>query len=91
MMPQSPMKQSWMERAKETRKFHSSKLKENSKWRIQDTATALKRSLGSISDDLLIANWCKTHQKQLERFDYAKEALAFIREKETQMLMDEVD
>lgn len=81
----------WLERAKETHRFHCQKKKENKKWRIQDTAKFLKRSLGSISEDLLIASWLKTHKSKIEHFDYAYEALAFIREKENDMLLDEVD
>jgi hypothetical protein len=28
----------------------------------------------------MIANWCKTHEKQLQKFDYARDALAWIRD-----------
>lgn len=80
----------WLERAIETNRFHAEKRRVNSKWLIHDTARNLKRSLGSICEDLLIASWCKTHRPQLEKFDYAKDALEFIREKKEQMKLDEV-
>jgi hypothetical protein len=67
------------------------RLKENSNWRIQDTAKALRCSIGSVSENLLIASWLRTHENQLLKFDYAREALDFIREKKKKMAMGEVD
>lgn len=87
----APIKQSWLERAVETRRFHVEKKKENSKWLIHDTARALKRGLGPVCEDLLIASWLKTHRAQMERFDYVKDVLEFIREKKANMELDEVD
>lgn len=71
----------YIEKARETYKFHRSKLLSNDKWTTVQTAKALRRSIGSISEDLLIARWLKTHEKQLEKFKYAYEALEWIREK----------
>lgn len=79
----------WLERAKQTYRFHRSKLLSAKNWTLTDTARALKRSLGPISEDLLIARWCRTHEKQLERFEYAKDALEFIKnKKKEQEIMD---
>ena len=89
-MPE-PLKISWLDRAKETHRFHCRKKKDDSKWRIEDTAKSLKRSIGSISEDLLIASWLRTHRSKLETFDYAYEALAFIRNKENEMLLDDLE
>ena len=86
-----PEKVSWIERARETHQFHASKRRENSSWRIQDTAKVLKRSVGSISEDLLIASWLRTNRYQLEKFDFAKDALAYIRNKENEMLLDDLE
>lgn len=88
---QSAMKVNWLERAKETYKFHSRKRKENGKWRLQDSAKSLRRSLGSICEDLKIASWFKTHPDKIERFDYARDALEFIRKKESEMSVDELE
>lgn len=87
---QSAMKVNWLERAKETHRFHSRK-KRGGKWRIQDTAKALKRSLGSICEDLLIASWYKTHPDKIERFDYAKDALDWIRNKESELELGDLE
>jgi hypothetical protein len=75
----------WQEKAKETYNFHVSKRRENRKWRIKDTARLLRRSAGSICEDLLLAEWLKSHRVQLDQFDAAYKALAFVREKELKM------
>ena len=80
----------FIEKARETYKFHRSKRISNEKWTTVQTAKALRRSIGSISEDLLIARWLKTHEKQLEKFKYAYEALEFIREKQKEQDLDEI-
>jgi hypothetical protein len=82
----------WIERAKETYKFHRSRLiSQDGDWNITKTSKALKRSLGSICEDLLIATWCKTDEKQIEKFEYAYEALEFIRKKQKEIDLAEID
>lgn len=88
---QATSKLSWLERAKETYRFHARKKRENKKWLIADTAKSLKRSLGSICEDLKIASWYKTHACRLEKFDYAKDALEWIRSKEDDIDIDFLD
>lgn len=85
----APVKQTWLERARETSRFHYSNVKEKANWRLGNTAKLLNRSIGSISEDLLIATWYKTHGKELEKFEYAHEALEFIREKKRKMNLEE--
>jgi hypothetical protein len=81
----------WIEKAKETYRYHRSKLLSNDKWTVGQTAKSLRRSLGSISEDLLIARWCRTHEKQIEKFKYAYEALEFIREKQKEQDIAEIE
>jgi len=81
----------WLEKAKETYRFHRSKLLSHEKWTSVKTAQALRRSIGSISEDLLIARWCKSHEKQLEKFSYTYEALEFIRKKQREQDLDEIE
>lgn len=76
-----PPEQVWIRRARETHDSHVSLLKRNEGWRIKDTAKLLKRSIGSIAEDLLIYEWLKTHEKEIMRCEYAHEAIAWIREK----------
>lgn len=80
----------WLEKAKQTYSFHRGKLLANDNWNSEKTAKALRRSKSSVCDDLMIARWCKTHEKQLERFKYAYQALAFIRDKQQESNLEEV-
>lgn len=86
-----PQKYTWIERARETYNFHVRKKHENDHWTLRDTAKALKRGLGPISEDLLIAHWLKTHKEKLEKFDYAKEALEWIRKEEKKLDEQEIE
>jgi len=86
-MPQ----QLWIEKAKKTHDFHREKKLSNNKWTIAKTAIALRRSKGSVCEDLLIARWLKTHRPQLERFDYAYEALEFIRKKQEEINCEDIE
>ena len=81
----------WMEKAKETYKYHRGKLIANDKWTTVQTAKLLKRSIGSISEDLLIARWCRTHEEKLKKYSYAYEALEFIREKQKELDKNEIE
>lgn len=82
------MNQKWIQRAIETYRYHAQKLKENKHWRLSDTAKALRRSLGSISEDVLIAEWLKEHDAEIKRFKYCKDALSYIRERQQQLECD---
>ena len=81
----------WIDKAKETQRFHAEMRRENSDWRLQDTAKALKRSLGGVSEDLLIVKWLKTHREEIEAFKYASKALEFIRELQEEEKIEEID
>jgi hypothetical protein len=81
----------WLVRAKETYKFHRSRLISTDDWTVAKTARTLRRSLGSVSEDLLIARWCKTHEKVLEEFLYSYEALKFIRKKQKELEIAEIE
>ena len=80
----------WISKVIKTREIHNSKKKDNPKWRIQDTAKLLKRSIGSISEDLLLANWLRSHRVYFDRFDYAKDALEYIRKREKEMELEDI-
>lgn len=81
----------FLEKAKETYKFHRSKLLSNDKWTTVQTAKALRKSIGSISEDLMIARACKEYDKELNKFDYAYEALDFIRMKAREEKVEEME
>ncbi len=80
----------YLEKAKKTYEYHRSKLLFNDRWTTVETAKSLKRSIGSVSEDLLIARWSKTHELQLEKFKYGYEALEYIREKQKEQDTTEI-
>lgn len=84
-------KPTWIEKAKSTQKYHREQLQSHDKWTIRDTAKVLRRSPGSIAEDLLIARWLKTHSTQLEKFSYAYEALEWIRKKMREQELENVE
>ena len=77
-------------KAKETYRFHREKLVENATWRVQQTAKLLRRSMGSVSEDLQIARFCKNHEKELMKLKYAYEALEFMRRKQKEEDMSDL-
>ena len=86
----------WLDKAIDTYNYHARKIKENNNngnknWSMRDTAKTLRRSLGSISEDMKLAKWRRSHRPQLERFAYAKDAIAWVREKESDLESDEID
>jgi hypothetical protein len=81
----------FIKKAKETYAYHRDKLMSNDKWTTVMTAKLLRRSLGSVSEDLLIARWCRTHEKQLEGFLFTYEALDWIREKQKEKEKEEIE
>lgn len=76
-----PIKHNWLDRAVHTHNYHVQCCREESDWTLEKTAKSLNRSTGSISQDILIASWVKTHEKQLRRLSSMKDALEFIRDK----------
>lgn len=75
----------WYDRSIETYNFHSAQLKDEPHWTIQQTADALNRSIGSVSQDLMIAGWTVKFSKELKKCNSMKEALEFVRSKEHEM------
>lgn len=92
MTKDSPLvKRSWIDRAIQIHNFHVQQLMDESSWTIERTAKALNRSTGSISQDLLIAEWSRSHDKQLRRCGSMKDALAWIRMKQREIKHQPLD
>jgi len=88
----SPLvKQHWIERAVDIHRFHIQQLKDEPHWTIEKTAQALNRSIGSVSQDLLLASWLKTHDKQLRRCSSMRDALSWIRVRQREIQMEDID
>jgi hypothetical protein len=88
---QPPIKPHWIDRVCAVHEFHINQLKAERSWTIEKTALVLNRSLGSVSQDLLLASWLKTHEKQLKRFRSMKDALEFVRLKKREMMLGAYD
>jgi hypothetical protein len=71
----------WIERVEKTAHYHKERLKANSLHTLANTSKELNRSIGCISEDLMIYEWLKTHRKYLERLRSMREALEFVRER----------
>lgn len=69
-------------KAKETQNIHAANLKHNDDWTLKKTAKALSRSIGSISEDLMIVRWWRIHPRRVENFTTASDCLEWIRDKE---------
>lgn len=87
-MNSPPVKQDWITRAVEVNRFHIQQCKDESSWTIAKTAASLNRSIGSVSQDIKLASWLKTHEKQLRRFKSMRNALEFVRSKEREMRLE---
>lgn len=90
-MKSPPIKPHWLERAVSIHQFHIHQLRDEPDWTIKKTAESLNRSIGSVSQDLLLASWVKTHEKQLRHFVSMKDALEFVRSKEREIRLGEVE
>ena len=74
----------WRDRVRGTSSFHKNCLRSNNNHTIRMTASLLDRSIGSITEDLLLASWMESHPK-VEEFSTMCEALSYIRTKKLEM------
>lgn len=86
-----PIKLNWIDRAAQVHSYHISQCKSEQNWTIEKTARELNRSIGSVAQDLMIASWLKTHEKQLRRYRNMKDALDFIRDKKNEQKLSDLD
>jgi hypothetical protein len=78
----------WLKQARQTAEYHrSQRLTHDKKWTLTQTAKALRRSLGSICEDILIAKESRVYD--LEVFEFQYEALNFIRMKKKERELEE--
>ena len=82
------IKLTWQERVKEVYKYHSSRCRENPKHTTTDTSKELNRSNGRICEDLMLANWIRTHPR-VEKFKNPSQALDYIRTKKREMKLND--
>jgi hypothetical protein len=81
----------WIARCVNTYNYHAKKLRENSAWKLQDSARTLGRSVGSICEDILLATWVKTDEDKLVKFKYIRDALVYCRERQRKLDQKEID
>lgn len=89
--PSAPIKVGWLDRAIQVYNYHVNLRKTERSWTIEKTAQALGRSVGSVSQDITVAAWSITHEKQLRRFHSLRDALEYIKEKKDEMKSREID
>lgn len=77
-------RQSWQDKVRLAKEFHKGMLRENSLWRIEDTAKELGYSTSTMCEYLLVADWIKTHPK-IEKCRTFSDALEMVREKRQEM------
>lgn len=75
----------WINRCKETYRYHCNRLKANPNWTLRNTADTLSRSIGAVSQDLTLASWMFTHEEELKQFEFAKDALKFVRDRQSKI------
>ena len=85
------VKQGWLERAIAVHNYHVAVSKAEQGWTIEKTARDLNRSVGSVSQDITVASWVKTHEKQLRRFKSMRDALGYIKDKKREMRSEEIE
>jgi hypothetical protein len=80
----------WLDRAVNIYNYHIEMCKQEKNWTIEKTANSLNRSVGSVSQDITVASWVKTHEKQLRRFRSLTDAMEFIKDKKREMKFREI-
>lgn len=83
-----PIKLNFLDRAIQVYNFHVQQNKTESSWTIEKTAKALNRSVGSVCQDIKLANWSRTHDKQLRRCRSMRSALDYINGKEKERMKE---
>lgn len=74
-------KPDWLDRVKATHAFHITKLREDSKWTVTKSAKALNRSIGSVSQELVVFGWLKSHYDEMIKIEYFHEVIEWVRKK----------
>lgn len=78
----------WLIRVKSIYNFHIGKLRDsNTKWTMIDSSKALGCSVGLVSESILIGTWLHTHSEEIEKFEFRKEALEYLRSAERRQKM----
>jgi len=75
----------WLDRAVQVHNYHVKLCKTCAEWTIAKTAADLNRSVGSVSQDISVAQWVRTHEKQLRRLRSMRDALDYIKSKKREM------
>ena len=78
-------KPEWVDRAVGTSKFHKEKLRQFPSWTAKKTAIALNRSIGAISEELMLASFLKTYENDLYKCEFHHEAIEWVRNKKREL------
>lgn len=79
-MELDPKKYTWQERVVAVHTYHYARLAMDSRWSIRKTSNALNKSIGSISQDLQLAEFLRSYDP-LSKFKNYVDALDWMKAK----------
>jgi len=81
----------WIAKAEEIFKFHQEQLKIHlyDKWTVLDTANKFELSIGRTSECLRLGRFLKSHREVIEKFEYARDALIWVKKEESRIRREE--
>lgn len=74
-------KYTWQQKVQAIHTYHSTRLALDKSWSVRKTATALNRSAGSISQDLQLAEFMRSYEKDLSILKNYVDALDWMKKK----------
>lgn len=84
-------KPTWIDKVQTVCDFHREALRQannnGTKWTLEATAKALGKSIGRVSEQLMLGEGLKTHRKQLEKFKNETDAVDFMRKRKKELRM----
>ena len=78
-MTSAPKKQTWQERCKELHEYHIGQVKKTRGWTIRNTAKEVGRSVGCVSEDLMLFEFLRAHP-EIASLRRISDALDWIRD-----------
>ena len=78
-------KEHWTEKVIAVYNFHVERLRVDKSWTLQNTADELGRSLGTISQYIMLAHWLRTHENKLRSFKSSTAAIEWVKDKKREL------
>lgn len=78
-------KRSWQDRVKAVHFYHLEQLRKDISWSVRDTAKELNMSIGTISENIQLAEFLRSYESELSILRNYVDALAWMKEKKLQL------